>query len=72
MNINTNTAKEIKKAIEAIVKLAVAPYPTPQMEANREAALEYLNTLQPDAARAAIKLADTLIEGYFETDEDED
>lgn len=69
---SASNAKEIKKAIKAIVDLAVAPYPTPKMEANREAALEFLSTLQPDTARAAIKLADTLIENYFNTDEDED
>ena len=67
-----NTAKEIKKAIDAIVKLAIAPYPTPAMEGNHQRAMEYLNTLQPESARAAIKLADVLIEGYFETTEDED
>lgn len=69
---SASTAKEIKKAINAIVDLAVAPYPTPKMEANREAAIEFLGTLHPDSARAAMKLADVLIESYFETDEDED
>jgi len=69
---SASTAKEIKKAIKAIVDLAVAPYPNPAMEKAQASAMEYLHTLQPESARAAIKLADILIENYFSTDEDEE
>ncbi len=69
MNNSNNTA-QIKKAIDAIVKLAIAPYPTPAMEKAQADAMEYLNTLNPESARAAMKLADVLIENHFTEDED--
>ena len=65
--------KEIKKAIDTLVRHACySPYPTPQSEAEYGAALDLINSLEPSEARAAIKLADTLISTYFSTDEDED
>jgi hypothetical protein len=60
------TPKEIKKAIDTIVRYACfSPYPTPQSEAEHRAALDLINSLEPEAARAAIERAETLIDDYY-------
>ena len=67
-----STPAQIKKAIDAIYRLAIATYPSTKLEEAARDAEEYLNSIEPEVARAAYKLADTLIENAFNTDEDED
>jgi hypothetical protein len=67
------TAKEIKKAIDTIVRcVCFSPYPSPEQTADYAAALEFINSLPPDSARAAMDQADALIGNYYSTNEDED
>jgi hypothetical protein len=68
---STSTTKEIKWAIGAIVRNACFPNPSLKDESDYHASLEFLNTLQPEPARAAIALADMQIADYFKTSDED-
>lgn len=67
---NSNNPAQIKKAIDAIYRFAIATYPSTALEESARDAESYLASLDPQVARAAMKLADTLIENHFAEDED--
>jgi hypothetical protein len=65
-----STAKEIKRAINAIVRGACFPDSTLKEDSEYQRAYEFISTLPPDTRRDVIALADAQIENHFATIED--
>ena len=67
---SVSNAKEIKRAISAIVRGACFPDSTLKEDSEYQRAYEFISTLPAETRRAVIALADMQIEEHFATTEE--